>query len=872
VKHIIFQQGASYPVALLIKPSYLRQYELERHYLDRISPDIHADQVIAFDVDYGGKKKASNATAKAYLQVLLPELQDVGVQFIYCADAEYFKVLTGQTKADAHYGYSLPCKIKGFEHIQVILGMNYGQLVYNPELYSRLDITLEALVSTFNGTYQAPGTGIIRYSHYPQASNEIAAALESLHQYSELSADIETFSLAPYSAGVGSVGFAWGHHEGIAFPCDYRPLPMPQEGFYGEQVDNPKVRYHLKRFFETYQGRLRWHNATFDIRSIVATLWMRNPLDYKGMVEGLHVMCRLFDDTKIIAYLALNTTAEVGYSLKELAHEFAGNYAQDAIKDIRRIPLPQLLEYNLVDCLATNYVFDKYYPAMVKDQQESLYKDLMLPSLKVIAQMELTGMPLDRESVARARKVLEDEVYVHNTVLRKAPCITTLEARLTQEAWEQDYQERVAKAVNPDKIKYKDWTTFPGHVFNPGSGQQLQKLLYEDLGLPVLDLTKTKQPATGGDTLKKLIHHTTDSRIKDLLDALIGLNGVSKILSDFIPKFEAAIDKGDSTSYLLGSFNLGGTVSGRLSSSKPNLQNLPSGSLYGKLIKACFIAPPGWLMVGADFNSLEDYISALTTKDPNKLSVYLENFDGHCLKAFSYFPERLPGIQNTVESINSIKRRFPDVRQDSKGPTFALTYQGTWITLVRNLGFSEAKAKEIEKAYHALYRVSDKWVQNKLDQAAKDGYVEVAFGLRVRTPLLSQTLRGHRTTPFQADAEGRTAGNALGQSYGLLNNRAANAFMKKVWASKYAHDILPIAQIHDASYYLIRDSVSVVEFVNNALIKEMQWQELPELQHDIVKLGAEMDVFWPSWATPITLPNNASTDAIRELCEERIKE
>jgi DNA polymerase-1 len=252
--------------------------------------------------------------------------------------------------------------------------------------------------------------------------------------------------------------------------------------------------------------------------------------------------------------------------------------------------------------------------------------------------------------------------------------------------------------------------------------------------------------------------------------------------------------------------------------------------------------------------------------------VYLENFDGHCLKAFSYFPERLPGIQNTVESINSIKRRFPDVRQDSKGPTFALTYQGTWITLVRNLGFSEAKAKEIEKAYHALYRVSDKWVQDKLDQAAKDGYVEVAFGLRVRTPLLSQTLRGHRTTPFQADAEGRTAGNALGQSYGLLNNRAANAFMKKVWASKYAHDILPIAQIHDASYYLIRDSVSVVEFVNNALIKEMQWQELPELQHDIVKLGAEMDVFWPSWATPITLPNNASTDAIRELCEERIKE
>lgn len=192
------------------------------------------------------------------------------------------------------------------------------------------------------------------------------------------------------------------------------------------------------------------------------------------------------------------------------------------------------------------------------------------------------------------------------------------------------------------------------------------------------------------------------------------------------------------------------------------------------------------------------------------------------------------------------------------------------MTLVKNLGFSEKEAKEIEKAYHDLYKVSDEWVKAKMDQASKDGYVDVAFGLRVRTPLLGQVLRGHRTTPYQAEAEARTAGNALGQSYGLLNNRAANAFMEKVWASPYKHDILPIALIHDAIYLLVRDNIEVVKWVNDNLIAEMQWQELPEIQHDTVKLGAELDLFWPSWADDVTIPNQASKEEIRSLSVQHL--
>ena len=99
----------------------------------------------------------------------------------------------------------------------------------------------------------------------------------------------------------------------------------------------------------------------------------------------------------------------------------------------------------------------------------------------------------------------------------------------------------------------------------------------------------------------------------------------------------SSVNKGDGVIWLHGSFNLGGTVSGRLSSSDPNLQNIPAGSIYGKMIKKCFTAPEGWIMCGADFASLEDRISALTTKDPAKLKVY----EGHkiyqlCISGTSY--------------------------------------------------------------------------------------------------------------------------------------------------------------------------------------------------------------------------------------------
>ncbi|MCA9912038.1 MAG: hypothetical protein KC496_01760 [Anaerolineae bacterium] len=235
----------------------------------------------------------------------------------------------------------------------------------------------------------------------------------------------------------------------------------------------------------------------------------------------------------------------------------------------------------------------------------------------------------------------------------------------------------------------------------------------------------------------------------------------------------------------------------------------------------------------------------------------------------SFKVEEVPNHLFNVHNINSISKKYPELRQKSKAPTFALTFQGTSHTLVKNIGFTQEEAEEIEQNYHKLYEVSDQWVQDKIKQAAKNGYAEAAFGLKIRVPLLKQVLYGSSSMPPAAAAEARTLGNAIsGQSYGLLNNRAANAFMKKVWASKYRYDIKPVALIHDAIYLLIRDDIEVVEWVNRELIECMSWQELPEIQHPTVKIGAALDLFWPDWAHPITLPNNANKATIFRICQE----
>ena len=191
-----------------------------------------------------------------------------------------------------------------------------------------------------------------------------------------------------------------------------------------------------------------------------------------------------------------------------------------------------------------------------------------------------------------------------------------------------------------------------------------------------------------------------------------------------------------------------------------------------------------------------------------------------------------------------------------------------WMTLVNNLGWSEQKAKMVEARYHELYHISDEWVQAKLHEASQVGYVTCAFGLKVRTPLLHQVILNKGNTPYEAAAEGRTAGNALGQSWGLLNNRAGIELQERTFISPYRYDIRPVAQIHDACYYLVKDDVNVVHWLNENIVECMEWQDDPEIYHPEVGLGGELDIFYPSWANKYTLPNHSTKEEILTICKQ----
>lgn len=856
MRYITSQDTGKYPIAIL--GHQIRREEMIKTYL--LPYDLSMEDFIFIELHSApGKKKTPAREIKEFIQQELQQvLDDAETQYIICTDSDYFKILTKEAKAEANLGYVCD-SVWGKQ--KVIYAPSYRQVFYDPPVVkAKIAQGMDALLNHIRGQYAEPGQGIIEFEAYPDTPEKIKAWLDQLLEMNKpLAIDIEAFGLKHYNAGIGTITFCWSKTQGIAFNVDYEPIPGATEAPYGRINRNDIVRNLLREFFIKYTQRQMYHNISYDVYILIYQLFMDNLIDTEGLLHGMDIMLRNWDCTKLITYLATNSCAGNHLSLKDQAQEYAGNYAQDDIKDIRLIPNEQLLRYNLIDGLCTWYTYEKHWDTLVADNQLDVYNNIFKPACEDIIQMQLTGMPMNMETVNQVAEEMETDRNQALKTIRESNLMKNFTLMLRQE-WVDDKNA---------KLKKKQVTLADCDIeFNPNSGPQLQKLLFDYIGLPVLGLTKSKQPATDGDTIKALRTHTQSEDVKELLNALIDYKLVDKIITSFIPAFRNAQPGPDGWHYLFGNLNLGGTVSGRLSASEPNLQTIPSGSKYAKKIKKCFEAPPGWIFCGLDFASLEDRISALTTKDPQKLKVYTDGYDGHSLRAYAYFGEQMPDIEDTVESINSIQHKYKSLRSDSKAPTFLLTYGGTYMGLMKNCGFPEEKAKLTEKRYHDLYVVSDMWVQAKLDEAAKTGYVTAAFGLRVRTPLLAQVLRGTCKTPYEAEAEGRTAGNALGQSWCLLNNRAGSEFMRKVRTSEFRLDIRPCIHIHDAQYFMIRDNMDTLQYTNKHLVEAVNWQDHPDIAHPEVGLGGELSLFYPTWANEIEIPNHATPEEVHQIIQK----
>jgi len=788
--------------------------------------------------------KLKAAEAKIKLLKAGKALRMVDIQHVLVPNGDLYKFITNAKKPSECFGETVKGAIEGFKDINIVLSIDYNALLHSETLRFKLDNSLQQFYKVCTNTFKIQRS-IIRHRETPITGVEIAKALHSLHQYDAIGCDIETESLRFERARIITIAFTWSQHAGIVFSLDT------------DEEDDIKTV--LLKFFLHYKGTLKFHGALYDLKVIIYQLFMEDSLDMDGLRKGLKCFDGKIEDSMIVTYLATNSTQENPLGLKDNAFEFAGNYGIEfkKDKDVHKYEREEVLVYNLKDALCIWYVEAKHWPTLVADDQEQVYREIMLPSIMPLLYMMLIGMPMNMEKVNKANshfdKLLTDLKHSLSTYFHVSHANNIMKAKRLKA----DNTARLGKAVNPDKIKIKTLEDIADEPFNPGSPQQLSVLLYDVLDMPVLNTTVTGTPSTDNKTLAALVNHADDPEKKEIVQILLEYKSASTISGTFIKNFiNYAFIREDGSAWLNGSKKLGGTQSGRLSGSDPNLENIPSKSQYGGLIKECFEAPEGFLFGGADFASLEDRINAILTQDPQKIKVYSDGFDGHCLRAKAYFGDEMPDITDTVESINSITLLYDKLRQKSKVPTFALTYKGTWRTLVNNLGLTEELAKQIDYSYHELYKVSDQWSEKKIAFASENGFLNCAFGLRIRTPLLKQALLTKKHNLFAAEAEGRSAVNAVTQSWGMLINRTAIAFVHKLLQSEFVNDIYPINTVHDAIYFIFRDDPNVIKWLNDNLIEAMEWNNHPLIQSDLVPMAANLDI-GKNWLDQITLPNRA---------------
>ena len=845
MNHLIFKgEDDTISVDTVILVRVLSRSNIHTHYVSKLT---QKRGLYAFDLKYDDHKKVSAKTIREYCEELLLGLSDLGIKTLYVCDSNYFKYLAGVKKVSDCYNEVLPCAVKGYEHMNCILGVNYQALVYDPKMKDKLEGTVKTLDAHLLGSFKSkeliPNTAIMQEYPDAMALHKMLDAFRKVHK--TLAIDIETTGLRFNEATIESIAFAYSDKDGYAT-------------IIRNDIKSKRV---LKNFFEKYEGECVYHNGLFDIKILIYHLFMEHSADFMGMLEGIRVMTKNIHDTMLMTFLVTNNTQGNELGLKPNTVGYTGNYAEN-VKDVTKIPVADLLLYNLRDTLATFWFYNKCKAELVTEGQVDIYEKIFLPSIPTLLEMMLVGLPMDISQLDVIKRKLESTVRSTKSVILKHHAVKTT-----------IFNTAIVNANKANaklKKKLKSISEFM-EPFNPNSNNQKTELFYEVLKLPVIDTTDSGLPSCSGKTLKKLLKQIDDEDTKELLQAFIDYMDAEKILGTFIKAFENFAFNRARHHWLNGNHKLGGTLSGRLSSTEPNLANLPSNSKYGKDIKSIFKAPEGWLFCGSDFSALEDRVVAILSKDPNKIRIFKDKIDGHCLNAYGYYSDQMPDIDpDDPNSINSIADKYPKLRQDSKASTFALNYGGTALTLHVNNGLPMDQAIKVEEGHKIMYKVLHDWSQENKLKMAKDGYISCAFGLKVRTPMLAKSLIDSKVTPSQVKAEFRSGNNAVTQSHGLMTTNAGIMFRERLECSKYRHDVLMINFIHDAIYLLVREDTEVLEWVNKNLIECMVNSGDSQVHgNKDVPILADLEI-GISWDKQYALPLNAAQDEIAKVLRDKV--
>ncbi|MGB1237462.1 MAG: DNA polymerase I [Pseudomonadales bacterium] len=331
-----------------------------------------------------------------------------------------------------------------------------------------------------------------------------------------------------------------------------------------------------------------------------------------------------------------------------------------------------------------------------------------------------------------------------------------------------------------------------GGEFNLSSPKQLQEILFEKLGLPVKKKTPKGVPSTAEEVLVDLAEEF------ELPKLLLEYRGLAKLKSTYTDKLPLMINP--RTKRIHTSYHQAVAATGRLSSTDPNLQNIPIRSAQGRKIRQAFIAPKGYKIVAADYSQIELRIMAHLSKDQGLLDAFNHAEDVHKATAAEVF--KVPLEEVTTEQ-----------RRSAKAINFGLIYGMSAFGLAKQLGIGRVEAKEYIDHYFATYPGVQNYMEEVREKARDLGYVETVFGRRLYLPDIKAS------NAIRRQAAERTAINAPMQ--GTAADIIKRAMLEvDTWLSQGQFDARMIMQVHDELVFEIAEEQ--VEAFSAAVIKKMQ--------------------------------------------------
>jgi DNA polymerase-1 len=543
--------------------------------------------------------------------------------------------------------------------------------------------------------------------------------------------DTETTSLDYMKARIVGVSFAVepGHAAYVPLAHDYPGAP--------DQLDRAHVLELLRPLLEDERVHKLGHHLKYD-----AHVLRNHGIELRGMAYDSMLESYVWNSTA--TRHDLDSTAKLYLGIETIHYEdVAGKGAKQL--SFNEVPIESAAEYSAEDSDVALQLHRTLWPQIeAVPQLRDLYLAIEQPLVPVLLDMEHCGVLIDAELLRRQ----SDEIL-----------------RSLREI------EQQAHAA-------------AGHPFNLDSPKQLQEILFTRLKLPVIRKTATGQPSTAEDVLEELAEQYELPRI------IINHRGLAKLKSTYTDKLPAQVDP--RTSRVHTSYHQAVAATGRLSSTDPNLQNIPIRTPEGRRIRKAFIAPPGHLLVAADYSQIELRIMAHLSGDESLLRAFAEDRDIHQATAAEVFG--LDPADVTAEQ-----------RRAAKAINFGLIYGMSSFGLAARLGIERAAAQKYVDLYFQRYPGVKRYMDETRARAREQGFVETVSGRR----LYLQEIRSHNQQLRQY-AE-RAAINAPMQGTAADIIKRAMILVHE-WLTQERVPARLVMQVHDELVLEVReDAVEAVE-------------------------------------------------------------